>query len=214
MLGGLDAGHLGHCQHIALFHRAGFDFFKGLRGHVNFPGGHGGAVGDGLVRHVHHFRPALFIEMGQFAHGSASNLVHVPGGVAPALCQVVTLGLLGDAQADGILQLPTVKPPQVDFFPAVQTAFQLSVRRYANAAALGAELVAERGDETNRSSGAWDMIPSGNTPGRKRPQFRTVPEDGGVRQEAAAIPLGTGAHGHQFDESYLPGMYLCEPDKI
>ena len=44
-------------------------FCNGLRGHVDLPGSHCPAVGDGLLRHIHHPGPALFIEMGQFRHG-------------------------------------------------------------------------------------------------------------------------------------------------
>ena len=68
-----------------------------FRGNVDLSGGYGPPVGHGFLRHVHHPGAALLVEMGQFSHGSASDLIHGPGRVAGMLCQVMPLGLMQDA---------------------------------------------------------------------------------------------------------------------
>ena len=97
VLGGLDARHLGHRQHVSLFQGTVFDMDHSFRGNVDLSGGYGPPVGHGFLRHVHHPGAALLVEMGQFSHGSASDLIHGPGRVAGMLCQVVPLGLMQDA---------------------------------------------------------------------------------------------------------------------
>ena len=118
----LNARYLGHCQNIAFFHRAGPNAGHGLRKDMDLSHGHGGPVCDGLFCHIYHFRPALFIEMGQHRHTSSSDLVHVSGGVAGAVLQVVLAGFLQNALSDCGLQRRAVKTAQGDFPTAVEAA--------------------------------------------------------------------------------------------
>ena len=64
-LGGHDASHLRHAQHIALFYGAAFHGGKGIRIHGNDAVGRGLPGRDGLFAHVHHHGVAGGIEMGQ-----------------------------------------------------------------------------------------------------------------------------------------------------
>ena len=97
VLGGLNPRHLGHRQHVSLFHGAVFDMDHSFRCYADLPRRHRPPVGHGFLRHVHHPGAALLVEMGQFSHGSASDLIHGPGRIAGMLCQVVPPRLMQDA---------------------------------------------------------------------------------------------------------------------
>ena len=60
---------------------------------------------------------------------------------------MVLPGLLQNPLTDGLLQPVAPEALEGNFLPAVETAFQLAVRRHPEAAALGAEGVAQRGDK-------------------------------------------------------------------
>ena len=102
MLSGLNPRHLRHRQHIPLFQCAVFNVGHGLRRNVDLTGSHRPPMGDGLFRHVHHPGAALFIEMGQLSHASASDLIHSAGRPAGALRQAVPPWLLKNAPAKGV----------------------------------------------------------------------------------------------------------------
>ena len=121
---------------------------------------------------------------------------------------------MGDALPDGVLQLPAVEASQIDLLPAVETPFQLAIRRHPDPAAISTEVVTHRGDQAHGTFGPWNAISSGHTLCRNRPQFRAALENGSVWQETALVPVCTGTHGHQLDKAHLPGMELCETDKI
>ncbi len=81
-LGGLDARNLSYCQHVTFFYGAVLDMGQSLRSHINSAGSHRSPAGRGLVRHIHHPRPTVSVKMSQFMHSSASDLIHIPRGVA------------------------------------------------------------------------------------------------------------------------------------
>ena len=64
-LGGHDASHLRHAQHIALFGAALGHGRKALRAHGDAAHGHGRAVGDGFFAHIHHPGIARSVHMGK-----------------------------------------------------------------------------------------------------------------------------------------------------
>jgi len=64
-LGRLDAGNARHGQHIALGQATARDQGQRFRAHAHEGLGHGLAMGDGLVAHIHHACMAVGIEMGQ-----------------------------------------------------------------------------------------------------------------------------------------------------
>ena len=69
-LGGHNAGHPGHTQHIAFFHGTAFHSGKGIRIHGNDAVGRGLPGRDGLFAHVHHHGVSGGIKMCQiiFTH--------------------------------------------------------------------------------------------------------------------------------------------------
>ena len=81
-LGGLDAGHTGHGQHIALLDLAVGDGRGGLRLHEDLASGDGAAVRGVLGRDVDHARPSHGIEVGEgeIAHlcGHTSDFARGP----------------------------------------------------------------------------------------------------------------------------------------
>ena len=64
-LGGHDASHLRHAQHIALFGAALGHGRKALRAHGDAAHGHCRAVGDGFFAHIHHPGIARSVHMGK-----------------------------------------------------------------------------------------------------------------------------------------------------
>jgi hypothetical protein len=70
-LGGLDAGHPGHVEHVALAHRAPGHQGGGLGLHVHPTPGHGPAVRRVLGGDVDHAGPAQRVEVGEaLRHGA------------------------------------------------------------------------------------------------------------------------------------------------
>ena len=77
-LGGLDAGHPGHGEHIALGDRAPGDERRGLGLHVHPGPGDGPAVARLLGRDVDHAGPAQRIEVGEAAVGHGRSYAARP----------------------------------------------------------------------------------------------------------------------------------------
>ena len=102
------------------------------------------AEGGGLLRHVHHPGPALFVEMGQFRHGLSLRSRSCPGGVSlPPLGQMVPRRLWHGCPAGWRPPAPPRGGPGGDAPPALwRQGLQLAVRRHPDAAALGAEIAA------------------------------------------------------------------------
>ena len=73
--------------------------------------------------------------------------MHAAGRVAGPLLQVMGRGLGQNALPDGLAQRVAVKAAEGNFLRAVKAALQLSVRRYADAAAAAAKGVAHGTDQ-------------------------------------------------------------------
>ena len=127
---------------------------------------------------------------------------------------MVALRLVEDAPPDGVLQCLAVEAPEGDLFPAVEAALQLAVRRHPNPAAVRAEVVAHWGDEPHCPQRAGQLVPPGHSLGLDGFQLCHPVQHRFCGQEAAPIPPGAGAHGHQLDEPHLPGMLPAEIHKI
>ena len=106
-------------------------------------------------RDVHHFATLL---------GYGAQAIN-PYLAQECVEELVTLGLLGDALPDSILQLPAVETPQVDLLPAVKAALQLTVRRHPDPAAVGTEVVAHRGDQADGARSPRQAVPPGHAAG-------------------------------------------------
>ena len=68
-LGGHDAGHACHRQHIAFFVRALGDLREGLGLHQDTAARDRASVRGVLVTDIDHARMTLLVEMGQLGHG-------------------------------------------------------------------------------------------------------------------------------------------------
>ena len=96
----------------------------------------------------------------------------------------------------------------------METALQLAVRRYPDAAARSTELVAHGGDQPHSPHGSRQTVPPRHAIGFDFFQRRESVQNLRYRQKAFLWPCRTGPHRHQFNEPHLPGVLFRQAQKI
>ena len=99
----------------------------------------------------------------------------------------------------------SMEAPEGELLPAVETAFQLAVRRHPDPA-QSPQKSWLTGEMSPQCPWRRQLVPPGHPLGLDGRQLRHPLQHRRPRQEAALIPGGAGAHGHQLDEPHLPGV--------
>ena len=153
------------------------------------PGSHCPAVGDGLLRHIHHLGPALFIEMGQLRHGGQPPIWFMFRGVS--------LDRSARWWRSGFWRMPcrmassSAWPwrPRRGIFPAVEAALQLAVRRHPmrRQSAQKSWLTGEMSPTVPSAPG--QLVPPGHALGLHGLQLRPSGPAPFRGQEAGSVPV-------------------------